>query len=86
MKASVDNTWQITPLRHMLVARAFVLDRTKRSTWARGTQNHAAGAETVNEDGGRDHDVPVVTAEKVVVARQKARALLSRLGSSIQPF
>ena len=29
----------------------------------------------VHEDGGRDHDAPVVTAEKVVIARQKARAL-----------
>ena len=29
----------------------------------------------VHEDGGRDHDAPVVTTEKVVIARQKARAL-----------
>ena len=29
----------------------------------------------VHEDGGRDHDAPVVTAEKVVIERQKARAL-----------
>ena len=37
---------------------------------------HLQAARTpVHEDGGRDHDAPVVTAEKVVIARQKARAL-----------
>ena len=37
---------------------------------------HLLAARTpVHEDGGRDHDESVVTAEKVVIARQKARAL-----------
>ena len=37
---------------------------------------HILAARTpVHEDVRRDHDAPVVTAEKVVIARQKARAL-----------
>ena len=32
VKASVDNTWQISPLRHMLLVGVFVLDRTKFKT------------------------------------------------------
>ena len=37
---------------------------------------HLLAARTpVHEDCGRNHDAPVVTAEKVVIARQKARAL-----------
>ena len=36
---------------------------------------HLLAARTpVHEDGGRDHDASVVTAEKVVIAGQKARA------------
>ena len=37
---------------------------------------HLLAARThVHEDGRHDHDVSVITAEKVIVARQKARAL-----------
>ena len=35
-----------------------------------------------HEDGGRDHDVSVVTAEKVVIARQKAKALTVSSGKT----
>ena len=43
---------------------------------------HLLAARTpVHEDGGRDHDAPVVTAEKVVIDRQKGEGLgLSRPG------
>ena len=50
VKASVDNTWQISPLCHMLLVRAFVLV-------------------------GTNHDASVVTAEKVVITRQKGEGL-----------
>ena len=37
---------------------------------------HLLAARTpVHEDGGRDHDAPVVTAEKVVIAGHMARAV-----------
>ena len=37
---------------------------------------HLLAARTpVREDGGRDHDALVITAEKVVIAKQQARAL-----------
>ena len=39
------------------------------------TTHLLAARKPVHEDGGRDHDAPVVTAEKMVIARQKARAL-----------
>ena len=50
VKSSMDNTWQISPLCHMLLVRAFVLD-------------------------GTNHDASVVTAEKVVITRQKGEGL-----------
>ena len=40
-----------------------------------GQQNaYAPSGGTVFEDGGHSHDASVVTAEKVVITRQKARA------------
>ena len=42
---------------------------------------HPQAARTpVHEDGGRHHDAVVITAERVVIARQKAKALIVSSG------
>ena len=57
-----------------LLGAPFILVDNASAKRRRNT--HLLAARTpVHEDGGHDHDAPVVTAEKVVIARQKARAL-----------